>query len=825
MVTFGSTSIGGGVFQTRVTVLGGVMALGLASVVVTAPVAPGSVLAASTARPVVSSISAHDGSTGGDTRVTVHGAGFSHVLKVMFGSRPSPRVRVISPSELVATSPAGSARTVHIQVVTPAGRSTQTEASVFRFVPPPVVTTVMARHGVGTSFEVAVKGKYVSQVRKVLVDGRAASYREVGTVVMVSLPHRGPGSIDIQLVTAHGASTRTAADRFTYDRASAPVFTHSADTDADPAQALSALGCASSTWCLAGAGAGETEWNGTHWSVPQGLNSLSGIGLDDISCPSTSFCGAITDPCPGCGGVTDAGFATFDGSRWTTRNTTTFVDLGRVSCGSSDLCAVTGTSYANRFDPQPAVVLYQNGVVSSAHELPTGSGEVSVSCVTSAFCLAANGTDYQTYDGSSWSAAVAVPTSSAPVLSCGTPTFCVMIAGDGSIRYYDGASWSSPTSFNGGSHAIVSCASATLCAGTEAGGVAIYDGTDWSSPHDLGGTVGYISCTSPSLCLATTTSGQYATNDAGSWSTVATAVHPQGRPTSLDCPSTTSCVAVDATGSAFTYDGQDWTAPVTIDPAVTRFQITDPLVSCGSPTFCVAMSENLISTFDGHQWTPFTTSPAYPDDETWVTALSCASPSFCQASVGYYRTETFNGVTWKAGPSIPGAIESDADSGVTGLSCVSSAFCLATANGHGYQFNGQSWTLQTSTAGVCSGPCGAIESSGIGEAVSCATASLCAGGGYLQTNNPSGPTPVVSIYRGGRWTETELTGNGQVVAVSCPSSRFCAAATDTGEIYTYDGLTWSYANLSLGSVGTLSCANAQLCVTINSRGDTSVIRP
>lgn len=106
--------------------------------------------AAATARPSVSALSVKSGSTGGGTRLRIHGHGFTHVQWVKFGSTRARIVARPSSTTMVVTSPAHRAGVVDIRVRATGRLSTTQGHDRFRFVPPPVQVSVGS--GSGTTF-------------------------------------------------------------------------------------------------------------------------------------------------------------------------------------------------------------------------------------------------------------------------------------------------------------------------------------------------------------------------------------------------------------------------------------------------------------------------------------------------------------------------------------------------------------------------------------------------------------------------------------------------------------------------------------------------
>lgn len=91
-----------------------------------------SVLAVVSVPPVVSALSPKVGSAGGGTRVLISGKGLTGVTAVHFGTRSATKVSVVSPTSLVATSPAGPG-TVNVSVTGSGGTSLDVAADRFSY--------------------------------------------------------------------------------------------------------------------------------------------------------------------------------------------------------------------------------------------------------------------------------------------------------------------------------------------------------------------------------------------------------------------------------------------------------------------------------------------------------------------------------------------------------------------------------------------------------------------------------------------------------------------------------------------------------------------
>jgi hypothetical protein len=90
--------------------------------------------------PAVSEVSPRAGPTTGRTSVTITGVNLEGATGVAFGSVPASSFTVVSPTEIIATSPPGAAGTVDVTVTTSVGTSAISSADQFTYQTPPVLT-------------------------------------------------------------------------------------------------------------------------------------------------------------------------------------------------------------------------------------------------------------------------------------------------------------------------------------------------------------------------------------------------------------------------------------------------------------------------------------------------------------------------------------------------------------------------------------------------------------------------------------------------------------------------------------------------------------
>jgi len=152
----------------------------------------------------------------------------------------------------------------------------------------------------------------------------------------------------------------------------------------DPSGQLTSIACLSPAWCMAGNLYGVTfHWNGTAWSKSTLLAGGAGQELT-LSCPARNFCLAV-------GGA--GGTQIWNGTSW--RTVASFgggIGFTAVSCVSSAYCvaALTGVSTVNGSSTLvTGEVTTWNGRSWSVPVLADPDNEIDgLSCPTTSFCAA-----------------------------------------------------------------------------------------------------------------------------------------------------------------------------------------------------------------------------------------------------------------------------------------------------------------------------------------------------------------------------------------------------------------------------------------------------
>jgi hypothetical protein len=169
--------------------------------------------------PTVTGVSLASGTTAGGTSVTITGTSFIGATAVEFGSTPATSFTVNSATSITAVSPAESAGTVDIRVVTPGGTSPTSSADQFTYaVPLPAVTGVSPTVGItagGTS--VTITGSNFTGATAVNFGGTGATSFMVNSATSITaVSPAGSGTVDIRVVTPTGTSAVATGDQFTY---------------------------------------------------------------------------------------------------------------------------------------------------------------------------------------------------------------------------------------------------------------------------------------------------------------------------------------------------------------------------------------------------------------------------------------------------------------------------------------------------------------------------------------------------------------------------------------------------------------------------------
>ncbi len=323
--------------------------------------------------------------------------------------------------------------------------------------------------------------------------------------------------------------------------------------------------------------------------------------------------------------------------------------LAAVSCRGSNFCLAVGTFTAK--SKAHALAQVWNGSTWRLVANVPGTELSSVSCVSAAFCVAAGGpTGAEQWNGQVFRAVnLGKPDGGLNGITCGSPKSCMLIFPrlDGpEVQSWSGGTkwhvWAKATNVCFGPPgapcglAEVSCGSATNCVavGTtqykfssdQKPSSVIWNGKSWSFSQPPG--VG-----DPAAMNAVSCTGQFCLAVGGGW-----ADFLQGT------------IAIAATWNAAT---KTWTD---VSPDLGRICheraacTWASVVSCGSPTNCMALGPKGGQAWNGQDWEGAPTVPA--GHGSGLPAVSCGL-TFCMAvghrsisHVQHSLTEIWNGIGW-----------------------------------------------------------------------------------------------------------------------------------------------------------------------------------
>ncbi len=163
--------------------------------------------------PTITKVEPAQGTTAGGTAVKITGTNLTGASSVKFGAAEATGVKVESPSEIVATSPAGSGP-VNVTVTTPGGTSATSPADEYTYIAPPSVESITPNQGpTAGGTPVTIKGTgFVEGATTVTIGGTKATPVEVvpgslGTEIKTTTPGRAAGEASVVVEDSNGTST------------------------------------------------------------------------------------------------------------------------------------------------------------------------------------------------------------------------------------------------------------------------------------------------------------------------------------------------------------------------------------------------------------------------------------------------------------------------------------------------------------------------------------------------------------------------------------------------------------------------------------------
>jgi serine/threonine protein kinase len=291
--------------------------------------------------------------------------------------------------------------------------------------------------------------------------------------------------------------------------------------------------------------------------------------LDWVSCPTTSFCMAVSASDPA------AEAFTWDGHSWSGATVADHTPLigsnyGSLSCASTTFCMVVGIEASDDAATVQNIdtVVWNGSTWSTPAKLSTRSGQPSLSCPTASFCMLTDSSQAWVYRSGQWSAPSKLPGDFQGLgdyfsLSCASPTFCLSVSQN--TITWNGTKWSSnQNTVAMGLITGLSCPTAAFCGvvgAPEDSGVGSTIGATWT-PQGWSGTstiVGHLgqdgiglvslSCPVAGNCYALSQEGAVYHLAGGHWGPAITADGPIGNPGSISCPIASFCAVADQNGN------------------------------------------------------------------------------------------------------------------------------------------------------------------------------------------------------------------------------------------------------------------------------------
>ncbi len=544
-----------------------------------------------------------------------------------------------------------------------------------------------------------------------------------------------------------------------------------------------------------------------------------------LACPSADECIAVDNH----GDLVTSQDPTGGTAAWRVRRPAAFrgTHAGFLSCPSIKFCAAALDSGRIAISTNPL------GGSRTWSRLRLTRGEfhpAAISCPSRRLCIvsgwSASGTTTATYAIAPNPAGSAVrvrrlqsPRSGVAKLSCPSLGLCVGLDGNGGVVFVKrpgaiGARWRTTSAHFAADYAVtadsIECQSVRLCVA----GV--------FTPRDQ---LEIVTSTRP-------------TGGAAAWRPVKLATPPAALASSLasmSCPSRALCVAVDNHGEAFSS-----TSPSARSRAWTVAGIDggNPLraVSCGSPSVCVAVADDVTEPL-----LAATTAPTGPADAWAVSralggnAIACPAANLCVATnqVGGVLTSsdpTGPVSSWSNGIVLPasflvcpaGPISCPSTFTTNHLACASVSLCV----GFGVDSSSEGGPYSSSSSNPAAGAgkwTTDAAPSFAASALACPSSTLCvavgrgaSGGGYVATTN----TPT----DGGSWRAAAVDAPGSTMTgVACPSVGSCLAVDDKGNLLSSTDPTnpssWSRTSIDPGhALDGVACASTSLCVAFDDRG-------
>jgi hypothetical protein len=277
---------------------------------------------------------------------------------------------------------------------------------------------------------------------------------------------------------------------------------------------LAAVSCPSRSFCVAVGGGRAVTYRAGHWGRSRKIDTDSSPngGLVTVSCTSATFCVA---------GDGRGNAFVYNGTKWSSPTPVGVMGFAQISCSTRTLCGA--------LDLIGGHALFFNGSAwSTPAPIPGSSQPMSISCRSSDFCMALDGTSTGAWRlaGTRWVSSGSINASN-PVggsepnvgsaLACSGPRFCVALDNFGEAFTWAHGRWSRRVKFDrnllAGTDAV-SCPSQNACVVVDSTGItARWNGHGWSRARriDDDGALTDVSCAASQLCMAVDARGRVLT--------------------------------------------------------------------------------------------------------------------------------------------------------------------------------------------------------------------------------------------------------------------------------------------------------------------------
>ena len=238
----------------------------------------GTVMAKVAALPTVTNVNPASGPTAGGTSVTISGANFTGASAVTFGANSATSFTVNNSSQITATAPPGSAGTVDVTVMTPAGTSATSSADHYTYSTssPATISAVgaLANKSGNNTKTLSVSPQHAGdlEVLAVKVSSSSVSATSVtggGVSTWTQAAHVTEGGNQLQIFTGPVTSTGSSTLTVNYSASVTSIYTGLA------AREFSSSAGASTTWTT-DAAAGIANASSTTVTFPKLSPAASG---------------------------------------------------------------------------------------------------------------------------------------------------------------------------------------------------------------------------------------------------------------------------------------------------------------------------------------------------------------------------------------------------------------------------------------------------------------------------------------------------------------------------------------------------------------------